>query len=131
MPPKIGKIITSSRVFAQADFDQFAALSGDDNPIHVDPDFAATTRFGATVAHGMLLYGGICGLIDEHFPGLAQIDQNLMFMAPTFANEEITIRGEVVEVDTASSQFKMAILMTATAGKVVCDGDTILQWRVR
>ena len=73
MPPKIGKIVTSSRTFTQADFDQFAALSGDDNPIHVDPDYAATTRFGSTVAHGMLLYGVICGLIDEDFPGSTEI----------------------------------------------------------
>lgn len=131
MPPKIGKIITSSRVFTQADFDQFAALSGDDNPIHIDPVFAATTRFGSTVAHGMLLYGVICGLIDKNFPGSAQVDQNLMFATPTFANEEITTRGEIVEIDTESRRFKMAVLMTGTGGKVVCDGDTTLQWSVR
>ena len=43
-----------AHTFAQADFDEFARLSGDDNPIHVDPDYSSTTRFGRTVAHGML-----------------------------------------------------------------------------
>ena len=44
-------------------FDRFARLSGDDNPIHVDPAFSARTRFGRTVAHGMLLYGRVWAMI--------------------------------------------------------------------
>ena len=43
-------------------FDRFAALSGDDNPIHVDPDFSARTRFGRTVSHGMLIYSRVWAL---------------------------------------------------------------------
>src|SRR5690606_41700541 len=45
------------RVVTQRDFDRFASLSRDDNPIHCDPAFASGTHFGATVAHGMFLYG--------------------------------------------------------------------------
>jgi len=47
----------------QADFDAFAAVSGDDNPIHVDPEFSAHTRFGRTVAHGMLLYSRLWAMV--------------------------------------------------------------------
>ena len=43
-------------VFTQRQFDEYARLSGDDNPIHVDAAFAAGTRFGRTVAHGMFLF---------------------------------------------------------------------------
>lgn len=50
MPP------SSVRVLTQLDFNRFAALSHDDNPIHCDPAFAKTTHFGATVAHGMFLF---------------------------------------------------------------------------
>jgi acyl dehydratase len=53
--------ISEVKTFTQAEFDAFARLSGDDNPIHVDPEFSARTRFGRTVAHGMLLYGVNCG----------------------------------------------------------------------
>ncbi|NDJ34144.1 MAG: hypothetical protein GYB64_05715, partial [Chloroflexi bacterium] len=52
----IGTVIERKRTFTQADFDLFAELSGDDNPIHVDPTFSARTRFGRTAAHGMMLY---------------------------------------------------------------------------
>ncbi len=57
--------------FSQEDFHRFARLSGDHNPIHVDPDYAAGTRFGATVSHGMLLFSAVRGLIHDFFPAPA------------------------------------------------------------
>src|SRR5688500_2787 len=49
------------RSLSQAEFDLFARISGDNNPIHVDPEFSARTRFGRTVSHGMLLYTVLWG----------------------------------------------------------------------
>jgi len=85
------------RVLLQSDFDRFAKLSGDDNPIHCDPVFAATSHFGATVAHGMLLYGCICKGLAELIPGpgVVQLEQNLMFPNPTFVNDPISVRLSV------------------------------------
>ena len=59
---------TLVRSFTQADFDAFATLSGDDNPIHVDPEFSAGTRFGKTVAHGALLCSVLRGLVAQLAP---------------------------------------------------------------
>jgi acyl dehydratase len=75
----------------QADFDLFASLSGDDNPIHVDPEFSARTRFGRTVAHGMLLHARLWALILEAYPGRTHRVQNLMFPAPSYADEALRI----------------------------------------
>lgn len=75
----------------QQDFDDFARLSGDDNPIHVDPQFSAETRFGRTVSHGMLLYSRVFGLLQKHWPGRGHAVQSLMFPAPSFADEELVI----------------------------------------
>ncbi len=55
VPLQVGQIESVKRVFSQTDFNRFAALSGDDNPIHIDPEFSAKTKFGQTVAHGMFL----------------------------------------------------------------------------
>jgi len=77
------------RTPTQADFDLFAEISGDDNPIHVDPDFSARTRFGRTVAHGMLLYSWCWALLRKHFPHLRPVRDSLMFPNPTFAGEEL------------------------------------------
>ena len=91
------------RVLLQTDFDRFARLSGDDNPIHCDPAFAARSHFGATVAHGMMLYGCIAKGLTELVPGAAavQLGQTLMFPNPTFVNDPIIV-SLVVEGDAAA-----------------------------
>lgn len=75
----------------QAEFDAFARLSGDDNPIHVDPAFSARTRFGRTVSHGMLIYARLWALLIAQRPGAVQRVQNLMFPAPSFAGEPLRL----------------------------------------
>ena len=75
--------------FSQADFDRFACLSGDNNPIHTDPDFSKETRFGRTVAHGLLLCSVLRGLIDRLKPGSRLSGQAVMFPAPTYADEQV------------------------------------------
>jgi len=88
------------RVLLQADFDRFARLTGDDNPIHCDPAFARRSHFGATVAHGMMLYSCIAkGLTEFVGPGVRQIEQSLMFSHPTFVHDPITISLSVAAVD--------------------------------
>jgi len=75
----------------QADFDAFAKLSGDDNPIHVDPAFSARTRFGRTVSHGMLLYTRVFAHLQTLYPGHRHDLQTLMFPNPSYADEELTL----------------------------------------
>ncbi len=75
----------------QTDFDAFAELSGDDNPIHVDPEFSARTRFGRTVSHGMLLYTRVFGHLQKLYPGQNHALQTLMFPNPSYADEELTL----------------------------------------
>ncbi|GAA5127858.1 MaoC/PaaZ C-terminal domain-containing protein [Alloalcanivorax gelatiniphagus] len=95
-PPRDNGAIEYQQVLEQAHFDRFAALSGDHNPIHVNPDYAAGTRFGATVSHGMLLFTALRGLIARHYPGAELESQDLMFPAPAFAGEPITLQLEVL-----------------------------------
>jgi acyl dehydratase len=92
-----GAIVTARWTPRQADFDRFARLSGDDNPIHVDPAFSARTSFGRTVAHGMLLYGRAWALIVAARPGARHVCQSLMFPAPAYADEELEISIEAGE----------------------------------
>jgi acyl dehydratase len=100
--------ITARWTPRQADFDRFAQLSGDDNPIHVDPSFAARTDFARTVAHGMLLYARVWALIAAARPSARHASQTLMFPAPAYADEELAFEiapqgtsGFVVRVSRA------------------------------
>jgi acyl dehydratase len=125
MQIKPGAIATLYRTFDQRDFDRFAALSGDDNPIHVDPAFAARTRFGRTVCHGMLLYSTICrALTDELGPGFAQREQELMFVSPTYTGEEVAVRLEVTAVQPESGLADISTVITRPDGAIACQGRT-------
>lgn len=121
----------TQRVVTQRDFDRFAALSRDDNPIHCDPEFARGTHFGATVAHGMFLYGLVCGGLTRRLavPWLP-VAQTLMFPAPTYAGDPVTVRvgarlaphafdvGIVVERDgrPADTAIGESVVMRAAHG---------------
>lgn len=119
-------VASYGRSYVQGDFDRFAALSGDDNPIHVDPEFAARTRFGRTVSHGMLLYGSLCAALNAEFgPGVAQAEQDLMFVSPTYVGEEVRIRLEV-QAQRPDGLLDVATLLTRPGGEVACQGRTLL-----
>ena len=125
---RAGREVIVRRTFTQQDFNRFAALSGDDNPIHVDPDFSARTRFGKTVSHGMLLYGVIWSALQAHFPGAVQLDQDLMFPAPTYVGEEMSIRLRVLETDPATGRIHVEAILTRPNGEIGCQGQTWLEW---
>ncbi len=122
----IGDVITERVTFTQAQFDRFAALSGDDNPIHVDPAFAARSRFGRTVAHGMFLYAHLRRALGKLLPGVAQREGSLMFTAPTYADEPVQLRLEVVDVD-ASGRVWINTAVARSDGQFGCRGDAIMQ----
>lgn len=125
MAAAVNNTRSERRVLTQADLDRFAALSGDDNPIHVDPAFAAQTHFGRTVAHGMLLYSLICGLLSRQFPGATQITQNFMFPAPTFTDEALLLNSEVIAQEGAEVRLRTTIIRAD--GTITCDGEAILK----
>ena len=83
-----------ARILTNEDFLGFSKLSGDAHPIHYDPDYAAETRFGRCVAHGLLLVGltalGATPLSAQlHDSMVAFISQETRFIAPVFAGDEL------------------------------------------
>lgn len=113
-------VLTATRTFAQADFDLFARISGDDNPIHVDTAFAARSRFERPVAHGMLLYAVLHGLVAR--AGLAgrPVEQTLVFPNPTFAGDPV--RFEATCTGTAGHVTFNHVVTRLSDGAVVCSG---------
>jgi acyl dehydratase len=122
----VGQAASIKRTFAQSDFDRFAALSGDDNPIHVDPEFSARTKFGRTVAHGMFLYSVVCGVLSSQLPGtgVIQVEQELMFPTATPAGEEVEIRVAVTNVLPAEGLAELATLVVRPDGSPGLQGST-------
>jgi len=108
-------------VFSQADFDLFARLSGDNNPIHTDLDFSHDTRFGRTVAHGLLLCSVLRGLIDRLKPGSRLSEQAVMFPAPTYADEQMQF--SVIVTDSKGDEAELELeVKRLEDNTVTCQG---------
>tara|TARA_R110002096_G_scaffold36098_11_gene101235 strand:- start:562 stop:933 length:372 start_codon:yes stop_codon:yes gene_type:complete len=111
------------RTMTQADFDAFARLSGDANPIHVDPDFAARTRFGKTVAHGAFLCAILRGLVDELAPGGTQKNQAVMFPNSAPVGETVRFEARIIDTDAGRSAIALTAIRLSD-GKPACEGRT-------
>ncbi len=72
----------------------YAALSNDYNPLHVDADFAATTAFGAPVAHGAMALDLLLNALDDTFGPEIAFEMNVRFTAPIKVGERITAGGQ-------------------------------------
>jgi len=113
------------KVFSQTDFNDFARLSGDDNPIHTDPGFCTGTRFGRTVAHGLLLCSVLRGLIDRVAPGARLSEQSVMFPAPTYAGEAMRFAITVRDRSTGDVTLDLEVKRIGD-GVVTCQGQARL-----
>ncbi|MCS7286030.1 MAG: MaoC/PaaZ C-terminal domain-containing protein [Anaerolineae bacterium] len=127
---EVGQKAVFQRRLAQEDFNRFALLSGDDNPIHTDPDFAARTRFGKPVAHGAFLFGLISSALGTLLPGPGTLIlyQELMFPTPTYAGEEVTVQVEVTSIDSEKNQAELATLIIRPNGEIGCQGLAVVHF---
>lgn len=119
---RLGDTVEVTRTFSQADFDRFAALSGDDNPIHVDAAYAAASHFGRTVSHGMLLYAVFAALLRRSGLTGGQVGQDLMFPNPAFAGEPVRFVATVTAVEGDAVVLEQRATR-GSDGAVVCQGS--------
>lgn len=99
----VGQTWTSAaRVVAQADVFQFAELTGDRNPLHVDPDFARSTPFGRPIAHGLFGLAIVAGLASDAprmrtLSFLKILEWN--FLHPIYFDDRVHVRTEIVAIE--------------------------------
>jgi acyl dehydratase len=96
-------IVTKKRTITESDIMAFAALSGDDNRIHTDPEFSKTTPFGKQIAHGILglaVASGLAwqtGILDGTVIAFREISE-WKFVAPVFIGDVVQAEMEVSEI---------------------------------
>jgi 3-hydroxybutyryl-CoA dehydratase len=105
----------------------FADISGDHNPVHLDPAYAATTPFKTTIAHGMLTAAYISAIFgtDMPGPGCIYVSQTLNFRAPVRPGDEVVTTVRIVDL-IASKRRARFDCVCAVNGKIVLEGEAIL-----
>ena len=93
----------------QALIARYALVSGDMNPLHLDPEFARTTRFGRTIAHGMMTLAFVSQAMREWAGDAWEENGHLRvtFVAPVFAGDEVVVRAEVQTVTAEAALCKV------------------------
>lgn len=103
---------------------EFAALSGDRNPIHLDDAVAAQSRFGRRIAHGAILMGLISRILGMDMPGLGTVylGQTCSFKLPVYIGDTVTVDVAIKEI-LPKSIATLATVVTKQTGEVVFEGE--------
>jgi len=121
----IGDTATYTRLITNQEVEAFAAISGDHNPLHLDPDYAATTPFGECIAHGMLTGALISAAIAMQLPGPGSVylNQSLQFRAPVLLGDTLTVTLEVIEKHGKRPWVTLSCTVENQDGKAVAKGE--------
>jgi 3-hydroxybutyryl-CoA dehydratase len=124
---KVGDSAEKVYPVTEREIELFAEVSGDDNPIHLDEEFAKTTQFGARIAHGMLSASFISAVIGTQMPGYGSIylSQTLRFRRPVKIGDEVMVRATVTAIDAKKGRATIETLC-AVAGKTVVEGEALV-----
>ena len=123
---QIGDTHSSKRFISEADVQGFADVTGDDNPIHLDPEYAKNTRFGEPIVHGVLLLGIVSKVLGRDFPGHGSIavSMSVKWLRPVPVGSEIEIQIKIVEKVDARKQVR-ARLAGYINGKMCLGGEAV------
>ncbi|MBF4555090.1 MaoC family dehydratase [Pseudomonas sp. p50] len=121
---EVGMKASYSQTITDADIKSFAGISGDHNPVHVDSDYAAGSRFGKRIAHGLMSAGFFSAIFGMRIPGpgCVYVSQNLNFLRPVYIDDTVTAEVVVTKVD----QEKRRVFFDTTCrvkGKRVISGS--------
>jgi 3-hydroxybutyryl-CoA dehydratase len=112
---------------SESDIVDFARVTGDTNPVHMDQAYAEGTMFKGRIAHGMLSAGYISAVLGTRLPGPGAIymSQTMMFKAPVRIGDTVTTRVTVKEVIADKKRVKLETICLV-GGKPVVEGEALL-----
>ncbi len=126
---KVGDEASLSRTITEAHIVNFAGVTGDMNPIHVDAEYAKQSMFGERIAHGMLMAGLISAVLGTQLPGPNSIylGQDLKFVAPVKIGDTIKVMVSVTEKRDDKKIIKLRTTASNQRGEMVIDGSAVIK----
>ena len=125
---QIGDTATFSKTISEFDIYQFAGITGDFNPMHINEEFADTTIFEDRIAHGLLTGSFISTVLGMKLPGPNSIylSQSFTFTAPVKIGDTITAKVEVIEKQDEKKFIKLKTQVWNQHKKMVVDGEALV-----
>ncbi len=123
----LGQSAEIAHTVTDADIVAFAEVSGDNNPVHLDEAYAASTPFKTRIAHGMLSAAYISAVLGARLPGPGAIylSQTLNFKRPVRIGDEVRTRATVSAIDAERARITLATVCEV-AGKAVVEGEAVV-----
>jgi 3-hydroxybutyryl-CoA dehydratase len=124
----IGEKASLKKQITEADVLRFAEVTGDKNPIHIDPEYARQTRFKERIAHGMLTASLISAVIGTRLPGPGNIyvSQSLEFKAPVKFGDVIEAEVAIIEKIPERNRVRLKTVCRNQDGTVVLEGEAVV-----
>ena len=122
---QVGDKAELRKTFVEEDVAEFARVSGDSNPAHMDENYAKTTQFKTRIVHGMLAGSLFSALLGTDLPGVGTIytGQTLKFTRPVHFGEEITASVTVKELNEERNRAVFECLAVNPQGEPVIVGE--------
>ncbi len=122
----IGQQFSTSREVTDELVRRFAEVSGDYNPIHLDEEFAKTTRFGRRIAHGMLSGAFISAVLGNEFKDMkiVYLSQTMKFTAPVFLGDTVTATATITAIREDKNIVTLETVCTNQNGDILVKGES-------
>jgi 3-hydroxybutyryl-CoA dehydratase len=119
-----GQHVSFRRTFTDDDVRRYIEITGDTNPLHTDDEFAAGTRFGRRILHGMLTASLFSTVMGRMLPGTGAIyrSQTIRFLLPVYVGDTVTAHFVVRSVDRARHRLEFEAWIENDAGQRVIEG---------
>jgi len=121
----VGQRARRTQTVTSRHLELYAEITGDRNPLHFDPDFAARTRFGKLVAQGGITSGMLNALVamDMPGPGTVFMSQSLKYLAPAYVGDTLTAEAEVLGLKPDKPVCQLKVTITNQAGTTLLEGE--------
>ncbi len=126
---KVGDVYTFDVMYHQKDVETFAQISGDNNPIHINQEYAKQTPFGQCIVHGFFAGAVFSRVFGTQWPGEGTVymNQEMSFRAPVFVEKPYTAKFKVLEINEEKHRGVIECILEDEQGKQAIIGKAMLK----